>query len=65
MKNLEIQSGKNLLNKLVEKNSNLNLLRKKCLITRIMKLFYILSNFIFLNSCSFDKNSGIWKNDNN
>ena len=40
MKNLEIQSGKNLLNKLVEKIQHLNLSRKKCLITRIMKLFY-------------------------
>lgn len=29
-----------------------------------MKLFYSVVILFFLNSCSFDKNSGIWKNDN-
>ena len=28
-----------------------------------MKLFYIIIIFFFLNNCSFDKKSGIWKNE--
>ena len=29
-----------------------------------MRLFYILLTIIFLQSCSFDNKSGIWKNEN-
>ena len=30
-----------------------------------MKLFYALIILFFLNSCSFDKKTGIWKNSEN